>query len=463
MGERTEIAVIGAGPGGLSAALAAAQAGAQVVLIDQYQRAGGQSFRQPLAPLHVPMTARQREGQALLEKVVAAGVKVKQRTVVWGVFEDQGLALHEDARITYLQAQAVIVATGAYDRPVAFPGWTLPGVMTAGAVQTLLKEQHIVPGRRFLLAGSGPLPLVLAAELVRAGANVVAVLEASTLFPYALHYVGALWGQWKRLGEGIDSWLTLLSRGIPYRRGWGIITAKGTEQVEQAIIARVDSHWRPIRGTEETISCDTIALGYGFVPFNTLLHLFGVKQIWRPELGGEVPVRDAHLQTSVPGVYAVGDCAGIGGAMLARLEGQIAGIAAATQMGYGSVAAIQRWMPALAREKQFQKMYSALYIPQAGLYEWCDDDTVLCRCEEITRGEIRRALARGAHTANEVKLLTRAGMGNCQGRMCAHLIAHIVAHETGRSVEQVGLLPARPPIFPIPLVAWSREHDESTT
>jgi NADPH-dependent 2,4-dienoyl-CoA reductase/sulfur reductase-like enzyme len=455
MSEQVEIAIVGAGPGGLSAALVAAQAGVQVVLIDHYRQVGGQYFRQPLSSL--PLTTAQRQGAALRQQVLEAGAKIYTDTVVWGIFQDRVLGLYSPKGITYVQAQVIILATGAYDRPIAFPGWTLPGVMTTGAVQTLLKEQRLVPGQRVLLTGTGPLQLVLAAELVQAGAKVVAVLEANCFLGRVFRYTEALWGQWGRLGEASRSWLTLQLQRVPYRMGWGIVSVEGARQVERATIAPLDAQGYPIAGREEKLECDTVALGYGFIPFNTLARLLGVQHVWRPELGGEVPIRDAHLQTTVPQVYAVGDCAGIGGARLAQLEGQVAGYAAAIHLGYRPTTDLAALNKALEHERRFQKMYHALFTPPPGVYALSHDDTVICRCEEITQGEIRRAIASGAHTTNEVKLLTRAGMGNCQGRMCAHLIARWVAHETGRSLEQVGGLPPRPPLFPVPVADLGRK------
>jgi len=461
MTDRVEVAVVGAGPGGLSAALAAAEAGAQVTLIDSNQSPGGQYFKQAAAELWVGNPSRhQREGQALWQRVMGAGVRFLPETVVWGTFEGNLLALHGPLAPSFLQAQAIILATGAYDRPVAFPGWTLPGVMTAGAAQVLLKHQRILPGRRILLAGTGPLQVVLAAELVRAGANVVAVLEGARLFRESAPHVGALWGQWQRLVEGLSSRLTLFRRGVPFRPGCCIVAAHGAAQVESATIARLDSHWRPIPGSEETLACDTLCLGYGFIPSNTLSCLLGAKQDWRPDLGGEIPVRDRHMQTSVPGVYAVGDGAGVGGGPLAQVEGEIAGIAAAARTGHGADGAekaIRRLDPMLARERRFQRMYAALFTPGPGLYEWSRDDTILCRCEEVTQADVRRAVALGADSANEVKAITRCGMGDCQGRMCGQLVAHCIARETGRPVAEAGLFPPRPPIFPVPIVALGWE------
>ncbi|MCZ7571116.1 MAG: FAD-dependent oxidoreductase [Ardenticatenaceae bacterium] len=457
--ERVDVAVVGAGPGGLSAAQAAAQAGARVALIESHRHPGGQYFRQPVTPRGRESSARQRQGQALWEQAAAAGAQLLLNTVVWGLVEGNPLrlALHtaqQAAALLKIEAQALILATGAHDRPVAFPSWTLPGVITAGAAQTLLKEQGVSPGTRVLLAGTGPLQLVVAADLVRAGVEVVGVLEGSRLLRDGLRHAAALWGQWERLDEGLRSSVTLRRHHVPLRNGWGIVAAEGREQVERATIARLDEQWRPISGSEETLACDTVCLGYGFIPLNTLSRLVGAWQEWRPDLGGEVPVRDARMQTSVPGVYAVGDGAGIGGAALAMVEGRIAGIAAAAGAGHGAAAAetaIQQLAPPLARERRFQQMYAALFTPGPGLYELSRDDTILCRCEEVTQAEVRRAVARGADSTGEVKAITRCGMGNCQGRMCSHLVAHCVARETGRSVAEVGLFRPRPPSSPSPL------------
>ncbi len=461
--EPVEIVVVGAGPGGLSAALAAAHAGAQVTLIDSNRQPGGQYFRQPANELHGEPSRHQREGQALWQQVQSAGVRFWAETTVWGATTEKILSLNGKDVPGTIQAQAIVLATGTFERTSAFPGWTLPGVMTAGAAQTLLKEQRILPGKKILLVGTGPLQLVLAAELVRAGAQVVAVLEGAPIFRNGARHLSALWRQWERIAEGANSWLTLASHRIPYRMGWGIVSASGNQQVERATIARLDDTWRPVAGSEEQIACDTILLGYGFIPFHALAQWLGAIMTWQPELGGDIPVRDSNMQTSVPGIYAVGDGAGVGGAALALVEGEIAGIAAAAQTGHQTGRAAQRirsLAPALAREQQFQKMYAALFTPGAGLYALGNNETILCRCEEITLAQVRRAIALGATTIKEIKSITRVGMGDCQGRMCSHLIANVIARETGQSVNQVGMLRPRPPLFPTPITAIARTPSE---
>jgi NADPH-dependent 2,4-dienoyl-CoA reductase/sulfur reductase-like enzyme len=465
--KRTEVVVVGAGPAGLSAALAAAQAGAQVTLIDNYRQPGGQYYRQPAAEFKtIRPESHQREGRNLWEGVAAAGVELLTHTTVWGAFEGNLLTLYGPESLSNLQAQVIILATGAYERIAAFPGWTLPGVMTGGAAQTLLKEQRILPGRRVVLAGTGPLQLVVAAGLVQAGAEVVAILEGSRLLHKGLRrplaHAITLWGQWDRLSEGLSSRLTLRRAGVPFHTGWGIVTAHGQGEVAEVTIAQLDSGWRPIPGTSQTLECDTLCCSYGFLPATELARLLGVRCEWRLEQGGFVPVRDEHMRTNMPGVFAVGDGAGIGGGPLALIEGQIAGLAGAAQVkesGPNSTDTttildeIERLRPALRREQRFQGLYAELFTPGPGLDELAQPDTVICRCEEVTRAEIGEAVRLGADTLDAVKALTRCGMGNCQGRVCGPVVAALVAQETGRTRAEVRQFAVRPPVFPTPLTA----------
>ncbi len=459
MTRQVELAVVGAGPAGIAAALTAAAAGVATVLLDSQPRPGGQYFR---ADAVSGATADENVTQdgILRHKLADSPVQVMSDTLVWGAFpaeDGQGweLALHGPHAPARLTARTVILATGAYDRPIPFPGWTLPGVMTAGGVQAFLKGQRIVPGRRFLLAGTGPLQIAVAAGLIEAGAEIVAILEATRPEWRAVRHAAALWGQWPRLAEGLGYWRTLRAASVPIRLGWAVVEARGNGQVEAAVICRVDDTGRPIAGSAETVAVDTIAIGYGSIPSTELARLLGCDHEFLPERGGDVPRRDAEMRTSQRGVFAVGDGAGIGGAELAQIEGRIAGLAAARDLGRLSEAAagaaIKREQPGLAQQRRFAAMLGALFTPAPGLYALAHDDTIICRCEEITLGDIRRAVADGATDANEVKGRTRAGMGNCQGRICGELVARIIAAETVRAVAAAGCFTARPPLHPLPL------------
>jgi len=480
---RVELAVVGAGPAGIAAALTATAAGVEAILLDSQPRPGGQYFR--TAPPGVaenvrsddfsrPMRDRATEvattNRPLLRQLTASTVQVMTDVLVWGAFpadDGQGweLALHGPHAPTRLTARALILATGAYDRPIPFPGWTLPGVMTAGGAQAFIKGQRRVPGRRFLLSGAGPLQIAVAAGLVQAGAEVVALLEASRPGLRDLCHAPALWGQWGRLAEAVGYARTLLAARAPFRLGWAVTEARGNEQVEEAVICRLDRDGRSITRRTETLAVDTIIIGYGLIPSTALSRQLGCAHEYRPDRGGYVPRRDAELRTSLRGVFAVGDGAGIGGAELAQIEGRIAGLAAARDLGRlsdgAAQAALRREQPDLARQRRFAAMLGALFTPLPGLYALADDATIICRCEEITLGDIRRAVAEGATDANEVKGLTRAGMGNCQGRVCGELVSRIIAAEAGRAGEAVaiaaaGCFTARPPIHPLPLAALAQ-------
>jgi NADPH-dependent 2,4-dienoyl-CoA reductase/sulfur reductase-like enzyme len=468
MSEQTALAIVGAGPAGLEAAVAAAEAGTPVTLIDSHPQPGGQYFKQlPVNFRSGDRTPHHQAGQALLARLGQTETRLLNQTLVWGAFPNPDgpgwlLALHGPKAPTHLQAKALILAGGAYDRPIPFPGWTLPGVMTAGAAQTLLKSQRLLPGRRILLSGTGPLQLAVAAQLAQTGAEVVGVLEGASFRPGPLLVqLPALWGQGARLREGWTYGRALWRAGVPYHFGRVAVAALGEEEVEAVVTARLDDHWQPIPGTEERLAVDTLLIGYGFSPDTQLSRLLGCEHDFIPEWGGTLPRRDERMQTSLPGLYAAGDGAGIGGADLARLEGRIAGLAVAQDLGRLSETAartaIARLQPALARERRFARMLGALFSPGPGLYSLAADQTIICRCEAVRLGVIRAAVADGARSATEVKGLTRCGMGNCQGRICGQLVARAIAAElTGgppkaAQIEAAGSFTARPPIHPLPL------------
>jgi NADPH-dependent 2,4-dienoyl-CoA reductase/sulfur reductase-like enzyme len=451
MVERVEILVIGGGPGGLNAALAAAQAGAQVTLVDAYPQLGGQYYRQPPDRLLCQSTSHQRQGQELIRRILQAGVQNLNGTTVSSLDPDR-LLLCSDAHSAFLlQARAVIIASGAYELPVPFPGWTLPGVLMTGGIQTLL-YQHVLPGTRVLLAGTGPLQLVVAKKLLEAGTQVAAVLEGNRLGANVFPHILALWGQSERTIEGAHSLQVLLARGVPYRMGWGLLEARGVDSVTGALIARLDRDWRPVKGTEQEIACDTIGISFGLTPFNALSKLAGAQQVWRPDLGGEIPVRDEYFETSIPGIFAVGDGAGIGGFRMSLLEGRVAGLRAAAQLGYGKDAAstaIQHLHRHINRESRFQRLYSMLFTPGPGVFELAQEDTLVCRCEGVTYGRLCEFIRDGSRSPQEIKNGLRTCMGECQGRMCGQMVLHTLSRLSGKTIAELGLFSARPPVFPL--------------
>ena len=469
MNDIVELVVVGGGPAGIEAAVAAAQAGAEVILIDSSPRPGGQYFKQlPDAFKCEDHTAHQHKAQKLFQKLASSSVKVYSDTLVWGIFEGSQpdtwcLTLHGTEAPARLNARSVILATGAYDRSIPFPGWDLPGVITAGAALTMLKHQRILPGRRVILSGSGPLLLAAAAQLAQAGAEVAGVLESSANLVWrGIPYLPALWGQWGRMIEGLGYIKTLVGAGIPYRTGWAVTAAHGEERVSEAVMVRLDREGKPIPGSEKTAAVDAVILGYGLTPSTELFRLLECKLEFSAGHGGFIPRRDENLETSRPGIYAAGDGAGIGGAEMAMIEGRIAGYAVAARLGHGADPQIQRAVSqaraALRRERRFANLLGDLFSPPAGLYTLAKDDTVLCRCEQVTLGQLREAISYGTQTITDLKNIVRSGMGNCQGRTCGSIVAQVMAAETGRSLEAVRYYNIRPPVHPVPL--WAIEEYE---
>lgn len=449
-----DIIVVGAGPAGIRAAVEARAGGADVLLLDEAPRPGGQIYRQLPPEIRPegrdPLGGARAKSRPLLADLARSGATVLSGAEVWGILPERVLLVHHGGRPALLRAGALVLAAGAYDRPAAIPGWTLPGVVTAGGVTALVKAQRVLPGRRALLGGTGPLLLAAATALVHGGARVVGIAEAAPR--------RALLGLLRRPGVVSQTleMLTTLWRTPVWARH-GVVRIEGTDGVERAVVARLDEAWRPVAGTEHALDVDTVVLGYGLVPSAELADLAGCAVVYDAGRGGWIPGADPErlMATSVPGVFVAGDGAGVGGADVAEVEGCLAGLGAAQHVGrLGTTEARKRARPALGmlrRFTAFRQTLEGLLAPRPGLYELATDGTIVCRCEEVPAGEIRVAIEEGARRVTEVRAVTRAGMGLCQGRMCIPTVAGLLGRWAGVSPETAGRLPPRLPARPVPI------------
>ena len=458
----TEVAVIGAGPAGLAAALTAAALGLKVTLIDELPAPGGQYLVDRTNEAHhPPVSAAERQGQDWIRGLRSAPIEWRSETLVWHLASDLTLALYGKGEATStLQAGAVILASGAREQVVPFPGWTLPGVMTVGAAQLLAKRHNLVPGRRILLAGSGPLMFPAAVKLAELGAEVVGILEATHPITW-LRHGPAVWGNWDRLAEGRHYVNALRRAHVPYRFGRTVIRAAGRDRLDAAVVAQLDGQGSPIPGTEERFPVDALCISFGFVPNVELAQVAGATLRFEPTHGGWTPQLDACRQTSVPGLFMAGEAASVAGAGAAMLEGRLAALGAACRLGRLSEAELaHEHAVAAGRRQQMQRfgaMLNTLFALPPGLSAITTDDTIVCRCEEVTAGEVRAAIRQGAVTLDALKTRTRVGQGPCQGRTCGPILARMIAQETGHPVADAGMFRARPPVKPVPVMALAGE------
>lgn len=462
------LVVVGGGPAGLATAIEAARAGLRCLLIDEAPALGGQIYRQPPAEFTLRDPRRLGRDYARGDRLraefaqVADRVEVRSGTSVLEIVDGHQVVCASPAGGTArVEAQRLVLATGAYDRPVPFPGWTLPGVVTAGGAQALMKTMRVRPGDRALVAGTGPLLLVVAGQLHHAGVHVVAVLEAGES-AFRLETLRRTWREWGLLADGARYRLDLLRAGIPLRYHHAVFAAHGDGAVDSATYGPVDPvDWRPVRDRQQRVDVDLVVAGYGFVPSTELCELAGCRTEYHPELGGWVPVRDETMQTTVPGVFAAGDGAGVAGSVVAVAEGRIAGITVAEQAGMiGAAEADRRRRPARRRLRRLagvREVLDVISYPRPGLSDLATDSTLLCRCEEVSRAEVGAAVGEGARDLQAVKLLTRLGMGACQGRNCAPSTALVLNAMTGQSPADAGRINPRPPVKPVTLGTLARQ------
>jgi NADPH-dependent 2,4-dienoyl-CoA reductase/sulfur reductase-like enzyme len=454
-----DLLVVGGGPAGLTAAITAAEAGVDVVLVDERLKLGGQYFKQPgVPPKHLRADRLDRQfaaGRELIERASAAGVTVLTGVQVWGAFGAHEIAATGPDARWLLRPRRLVLATGAYERGVPLPGWTLPGVLSTGAAQTLLRAHQVAPGERVLVSGNGPLNMQVAAELTGGGAKVVGLAElAPVTHPSRARSLLAMAAAAPDLiRDGIGYRATLMRARVPVLNRSAVIRCEGEDRVERAIVARIDGDGHPVAGTERSFDVDAVCLGFGFLPSNELSRALGCAHDIDPVNHELVARRDHRGRTSVDDVWVVGDAGGIGGARLAQVSGVLAGADVAHRLGARPAPALsaelRRAERAVRRDGRFQAALRRLYAAPRLVDQLADDDTLICRCEGVRRAAVEAALDEDVVHIGALKRATRAGMGGCQGRYCATLLAEMATRRSGRSLDEFAWFAPTAPSKPV--------------
>lgn len=435
----------------MAAAIAARRYGLAVLVIDDQPGPGGQIWRSIetagrrddiLGPSFI-------EGRAVAEAFRASGAIYEPNTQLWQIEPGFRAFLSRDRQTQVIEAKSIILATGAQERPIPFPGWTLPGVLTVGAAQILLKNAGQIPTGPVWIAGSGPLPLLYAVQLLRAGGQLAGYLDTTPI------------GQWRRALRHLPSALRApseLLKGL----GWTATLRRSKTSVIKGVVeiaahgnGRIESlRYRTTKGLITTVEASTLLVHEGVVP-----NLHGPLSLncaveWRAAQDCFVPVVDSWGESSHPSVYVVGDGAGIAGAKAARSRGELAALRIAVRLGRKSedaaLAAARPIRRKLDHELALRPFLDALFKPRPQVFA-PPDETIVCRCEEITAGEIRALTTVGQPGPNQIKAATRAGMGPCQGRQCGYTVTRILCDVQNRLPAEVGFFHVRPPLKPITL------------
>lgn len=460
--DKVDVVIVGAGPAGMAAACVAAERGLTVTVLDEQDAPGGQIYRavtkanaRRLSVLGPDYAA----GGELARAFAACGAKHERGAAVWQVSAARVVDYVQGGVVKSVQAGSVILCSGAMERPFPVPGWTLPGVLTAGAAQILLKTAEVVPGEPVVLAGCGPLLYLLAWQYLRAGVPIRAIVDTTEGADYRramAHLPGAVKG-WRQLAKGLKLMSAIRRAGVPLHQGASDLALEGGEAVEAIRFTA--------RGRASRIPARVVLLHQGVVPNTQISWSLRAQHRWDDAQLCWVPVTDEWGELDVAGIYVAGDGRGIGGAQAAEQQGRLAALEVAHRAGRidraarDSLAApVQR---ALRETLHIRPFLDALYRPKDANRIPADDVTV-CRCEEVTAGELRGFVRLGCLGPNQAKSFGRCGMGPCQGRLCGLTVTEVIASERGVSPAEVGYYRVRPPIKPVTLAELAAAHEART-
>ena len=447
---KRDFAIIGAGPAGMAAAAQAAELGLSVTVLDEQLRAGGQIYRDVdrASPSRRNILGGDyTDGRRLTEDLRQSGVEHIAGAVVWAIEDEFRISYTCEGRGSQIEADRILLATGALERPMPIPGWTLPGVMTAGAGQILLKQTGVV-AQGAGLVGAGPLLYLIAAQMMRAGIPPVAMIETQKqgdLIDALRHVAGAIRG-WPYMVKGLKLLAEIKRAKVPRYTSATEIVIEGEGKAEVVTFTH--------KGRTQRIACETVFLHHGVVANTQAARSLGISHTWDVAQGSFVPELNDWGQSDVAGVFIAGDGAGIGGAKAAEHAGRLVALKVAEDAKRLSTkdcnlmaAPLRR---ALAQELAARPFLDAAYPPYRAALRPADN-TVICRCEEVTAGDIRSYAKLGCLGPNQTKAFGRAGMGPCQGRYCGLTVTALLADANGQSPDETGYYRIRPPLKPVTL------------
>lgn len=446
-----DLLIVGAGPAGMAAATTAGRHGVSVVVVDDQAAPGGQIWRsvESAATRDEILGSAYSEGRGHAAAFRASGSRYIVGGQLWQIEPGFHASVTQNGRAQMIKADAILLATGAQERPNPFPGWTLPGVMSVGAAQILLKGAGQIPDQPIWIAGSGPLPLLYAVQLLRAGGSIAGYLDTTPLGQWrsaVRHLPGAL-SAWRDLAKGLGWMRYLRKSGVLLVSGVAEIEASGTDRIEALRYVAHD-------GKAVSVAASGLLVHEGVVPNIHAALSLDCDVRWNDAQDCFVPQLDEWGEASRPNVFIAGDGAGIAGAKAAVFRGEIAALRIAEKLGKisGGTASREaaRVRRSLARELAVRPFLDAMFRPRAKVFDPVDE-TIVCRCEEVTAGRLRSLAAIGRPGPNQMKTATRAGMGPCQGRQCGYSLTRIIAAAQDRSPQEVGFLHIRPPLKPVTL------------
>lgn len=451
-----DLIVLGAGPAGINAALAAAGAGLKVAIVDENAAAGGQVYRAPAVFDASDDSPEATTGHSLRVALSKSAVKTYFGYVAWAVTADfQVDAVGPDGPIS-ICSRSLVVAAGTTERVIPFEGWTTPGVIGLAAATILLKSQKILPGKTTLVAGCGPLLAAVAAGTLKAGGTVAGIVDLAGPADW-LRALPALLSRPDILRQGIK-WAAAIRRAkVPLHARHTLVSVVPEGPQLRAFLAPCDSAGRPVAGDHKSLLVDCVAVGHGLTPSTDITRLLRAKHHYSRAWGGWVAKTDAYGLTSRERLYAVGDGAGIAGAAAAAHHGALAGLACALaqapEQSERLSATLKATLNQHTRAARFGRAMARLMALRPGHVESVTPGTIVCRCEDVTRTEIEAACAAGARDVNQLKAWTRCGMGPCQGRTCGDVAAELVAAHHHTTRDQVGVFSARTPLRPLSIAA----------